>query len=353
MRSGSVSGGGLDMDVEVRRREFPVVASFSVAPGDRLALFGPSGAGKTTLLEAAAGFAELERGEIRLSGRLLSAGPPRRHREPLAKRRVGLLRQQPGLFPHLSAAANIGYALPAGGSDARVRELADLLGIGDLLPARPARLSGGQAQRVALARMLAASSDALLFDEPFNGLDPPLRRRLVAFSVGEAERRAVPAVLVTHDLAEAQSFARTLVVLDRGRVLAHGDAWQVVDRPPSRRAAELVGYDAFVPVNDAVVGLHPSRITVSNDPALAGPRDAGARDVGPRDVVVTGVVSAIAAAGPVWEIEVRLNDGQGANDEQRLSVRLAPGQDAPAPGSSVSLVVSDPPRFDRTTGGAP
>ena len=112
----------------------------------------------------------------------------------------------------------------------------------------PARLSGGQAHRVALGRLLLAHCDALLLDEPYTGLDASLRRALTELVVRLVAARDVPAVLVAHELADAQAFADRLAVLDRGRLLQVGAPDEVVLRPASRRVAELVGYLGFVPV---------------------------------------------------------------------------------------------------------
>src|ERR1700729_2049283 len=231
----------LDADVEVDRREFTVRASITVAPGERLALFGPSGAGKTTLLETIAGLVQPAGGTIELAGRILTRTDAPKVAVPAWQRGVGLLRQDPGLFPHLSVRDNLGYACSASRSEAELPSLAAALGIAGLLSAMPARLSGGQAHRVALGRLLLARCDTLLLDEPFTGLDASLRRsltNLVSSLVGE---RLVPAVLVTHELVDAQAFADRLAVLDRGEILQLGGPDEVVLRPASRRVAELIG----------------------------------------------------------------------------------------------------------------
>jgi molybdate transport system ATP-binding protein len=166
----------LDADVEVDRRDFCVRAELRIRPGERLALFGPSGAGKTTLLEVIAGLVRPRRALITLAGRVLTSTAPPLAAVPPWRRRVGLLRQDPGLFPHLSVRANLGYGPAADRSGAELTQLAGVLGIGNLLAAMPARLSGGQAHRVALGRLLLARCDALLLDEPYAGLDSGLRR---------------------------------------------------------------------------------------------------------------------------------------------------------------------------------
>ena len=139
--------------------------------GERLALFGPSGAGKTTVLEVIAGLVAPRRALVELNGRVLTSTAPPAVAVPPWQRRVGLLRQDPGLFPHLSVRANLLYARSAAGRAGELDSLAGQLGIDGLLSAMPAQLSGGQRHRVALGRLLLAHCDALLLDEPFASLD--------------------------------------------------------------------------------------------------------------------------------------------------------------------------------------
>src|SRR5271165_1478505 len=161
----------LKADVEVDRRDFTVRAAIEVGPGERLALFGPSGAGKTTLLETIAGLVQPASGLIELAGRTLTRTTAPKVAVPAWQRQVGLLRQDPGLFPHLSVRDNLAYARATDPRGAELAGLADALGIGDLLDAMPARLSGGQQHRAALARLLLARCGMLLLDEPYSGLD--------------------------------------------------------------------------------------------------------------------------------------------------------------------------------------
>ena len=260
----------LDADVEVDRRDFTVRAAVQVAAGERVALFGPSGAGKTTLLEVVAGLVAPRRGRVVLGGRVLTSTVPPVRAVPPWQRRVGLLRQDPGLFPHLSVRGNLTYARSArrdGPAQQELAEVAGTLGIGGLLDAMPARLSGGQQHRVALGRLLLAHCDTLLLDEPYTGLDASLRRSLTELVVSLVTARDVPAVLVAHELADAQAFADRLAVLDRGELLQLGPPDEVVLRPASRRVAELVGYLGFVPAGPAAVaGVHPERVLAGAHP---------------------------------------------------------------------------------------
>jgi molybdate transport system ATP-binding protein len=314
----------LKADVEVDRRDFTVRASIEVAQGERLALFGPSGAGKTTLLETIAGLVDPQAGVVELAGRTLTNTGKPRVAVPPWQRGVGLLRQDPGLFPHLSVRDNLAYARPASSRGGELTSLADALGIGELLSAMPARLSGGQQHRVALARLLLARCDALLLDEPYAGLDAAARRTLTALVVRLVTERGVPAVLVAHELADAQAFASRMAVIDRGSVLQVGDPDQVVLRPVSTRVAELVGYLGFAEVAELAAGIHPDRVLAG---AIAG-----------RGLVLTGVVAASRPAGAGWETDIQLPDSV-------VTCRLA---DRPAPpGSPITVTALDPPLFGR------
>ena len=316
----------LEADVEVDRREFRLSAVFSVAAGERLALFGPSGAGKTTILETIAGLVEPVRGTVVLDGRVLTrTAPPRRHVPPW-QRRVGLLRQDPALFPHLSVRQNLGYAPAPGSRREEITRIAERLGLGGMLDDRPARLSGGQAHRVALGRLLASRCDALLLDEPYTGLDAGLRRDLTELVRDLVAARQVPSVLVAHELEAAQAFADRMAVLDRGQILQAGPRAEVVAAPAARRVAELVGYRSFVPLPQGglpgtVAGVHPDRV-------VAG-RQAG------QGLVLAGPVRSCRPSRTGWEAGVETAG-------TLVPVRL--GQQPPA-GPDFAFTVLDPPCF--------
>lgn len=310
----------LSVDADVDRRDFTVRVALDVADGERVALFGPSGAGKTTVLEAIAGLVTPRRGLVRLRDRTLTSTEPPTVDVVPWQRRVGLLRQDPGLFPHLSVRANLLYARSARASE--LAAIADDLDIAGLLSAMPARLSGGQRHRVALGRLLLAHCDALLLDEPFASLDAALRRSLTALVHDLSSERRVPSVLVTHQLADAQAFADRLAVIDRGSVLQVGAPDEVVLRPASRRVAELVGYLGFVRAAGTVAGVHPDRVI------------PGAHS--DRGLVLTGTVTAARPSGAGWEADV----SAGATT---FTCRLPSRPDGA--GAELSLTLLDPPYF--------
>jgi molybdate transport system ATP-binding protein len=331
----------LEADAEVDRRDFTVRAGLRVSPGERLALFGPSGAGKTTVLETIAGLVRPRRARIVLADRVLTSTEKPVTAVPPWQRRVGLLRQDPGLFPHLSVRANLLYGRPGtdGDAAAELAELTEVLGLGGLLAAMPAGLSGGQAHRVALGRLLLSHCDALLLDEPYTGLDASLRRTLTDLVVSLVAQRGIPAILVAHELAEAQAFADRLAVLDRGELLQEGRPDEVVLSPATRRVAELVGYAAFVPVRSAradspeptaapgptgpgvVAAVHPDRVIGGCQPD--------------RGLVLAGVVTSCRPAGALWEIAVMASD-------VTVTARLP---EATPAGREVQITAIDPPRF--------
>lgn len=314
----------LALDIEVPRREFSVAVAFSVAAGERFALFGPSGAGKSTVVEAIAGLVQPAKGSITLAGRVLwSVDGARRPRRPVPvwERAVALLRQEPALFPHLNVRENLCYARRSP-HPATVARLVGMLNLEGVLDARPSTLSGGQAHRVALARALATDYEAVLLDEPYTGLDAALRRQVTTLVRDEVASRGVPAVLVSHELEEAQAFADRLGVIDHGRLLQVDSPRQVVLRPATRRAAELVGYSGFVPRGGAVVGVHPQRVRLGAYPH-AGP-------------VLTARVGEARPAGAGLEADLQVGHTQ-------LTCKLDGEVDPP--GTTVEITVVDPPFF--------
>jgi putative thiamine transport system ATP-binding protein len=197
---------GLVLDHLTIRRDGQAMLSLdlTVPPGSVVTLMGPSGVGKSTLVAAIAGFLEPP---FTLEGHITCDGIDLAGLAPQA-RRLGVMFQDALLFPHLSVGGNIAYGLPPGGSRAeRKRRVADLLdqaGLPGFADRDPARLSGGERARVALMRLLAAEPRALLLDEPFSRLDPPLRRTIRALTFGLARERGLPTLLVTHDGGDAE-----------------------------------------------------------------------------------------------------------------------------------------------------
>lgn len=240
--------GGLAVQLQ-QEAPIPLDIAFSCAPGELLALVGPSGSGKSTILRSIAGLHGPGKGYIAV-GETVWMDSSSRHCLPTWARRVGLVPQSYALFPHLSAVENVMAAVAD--ADVTIRRqraeaLLALVKLGGLEHRRPAELSGGQQQRVAVARALAREPDVLLLDEPFSAVDKVTRGRLYEELAGIRTRLAMPIVLVTHDLEEAQLLADRMCLVQRGRVVEAGPPNQLVERPGSVEAARLVGHRNIFP----------------------------------------------------------------------------------------------------------
>jgi len=225
-------------------RRFGAVAALAgvdlaARPGEFLTLLGPSGSGKTTLLKVVAGFEPPDRGRIALAGRDITALAP-------AKRDIGMVFQHYALFPHMSAAANIGFPLAMRGqSRTAMREkvaaalaLVGLSGYDDRLPRQ---LSGGQQQRVALARALVFGPALLLLDEPLGALDRKLRGQMQSEIKSLQRRLGITTLFVTHDQEEALALSDRIAVMNEGRIAQIGTPEDLYRRPATRFVAEFIG----------------------------------------------------------------------------------------------------------------
>lgn len=188
------------------------------------ALFGPSGCGKTSVLMLIAGLLRPQTGRIRLGDRTLADSGSKIFLAP-ERRSIGLVFQDHCLFPHLSVEENLRYGLRRRRrAQQRIEfdRVVETLELGELLRRAPRALSGGERQRVALGRALLASPDLLLLDEPLAALDEALKERILNYFERVVERWQIPLIYVSHNVAEVQRLAERVVVLDQGRVAAHG-----------------------------------------------------------------------------------------------------------------------------------
>ncbi len=223
--------------------DFTLDVAFDTPGAGIAALFGPSGAGKSLTLRHLAGLERADRGRILLGERALLDIPAGLFVRP-QERRIGLVFQEYALFPHLDVRANVAFGLHAWDREARrrrVAELLELVGLGGYERRRPRSLSGGERQRVALARALAPEPELLLLDEPFAALDFRVRSELRDALDEIQELTSVPMILVTHALDDVRALADTLVLMDRGSVVAAGPTGELLRRPPSPEAAALIG----------------------------------------------------------------------------------------------------------------
>ncbi|MGK0721292.1 ABC transporter ATP-binding protein [Leucobacter sp. W1478] len=219
--------------------------NLAIPQGEIVAILGPSGCGKTTLLRSIAGLLPVSEGKISLGGRIVSSTGATVAPE---RRGIGWVPQDSSLFPHLSVSENIGFGIPRGHDRAeRIRQLASMVGLLEHLDRAPSQLSGGQAQRVSLARALAIRPAVLLLDEPFAALDPMLRSALRTEVAELLRSQSSTAILVTHDQEEALSLADHIAVMMGGRILQWGTPVEVYERPTTSWVARFVGSTVELP----------------------------------------------------------------------------------------------------------
>ncbi|MET3920829.1 ATP-binding cassette domain-containing protein [Arthrobacter sp. UYEF20] len=286
------------LDAAVAARRFEV--SLSLGPEETVAVLGPNGAGKSTLLSVIAGLLRPDIGRAEMDGKVLFDLQPNGRGRWTAPHHRGtaLLAQEALLFPHLSALENVAFGpRSAGVPKAEAREAARHwlaeVDAADLAARRPAELSGGQAQRVAVARALAASPEVLLLDEPMAALDihaAPLLRRLLKQVL--AGRRAI---IVTHDVLDAYMLADRVVVMEGGRITEEGPTRDVLRRPRSSFAAGLAG-----------LNLVSGTVTSTGIRSIEGLEFAGQHDA-PLAAGQAGV-----AAFPPSAVSVFLNEAHGS-----------------------------------------
>ncbi|MFN8113425.1 MAG: ABC transporter ATP-binding protein [Solirubrobacterales bacterium] len=271
----------LAADVALDRGAFALEAAIDVPAGGRLALVGPSGAGKSTLLRLLAGLLVPDRGKIALGGERWFDGDAG-IAVPAERRRVGFVFQDYALFPRMSAAQNVAYGLRGPRRSRRAGALAalDRFGLAARADALPADLSGGERQRVALARALASGPRLLLLDEPLSALDARTRAAAARELASVLAAAEAPAIVVTHDFAEAAQLAGTVAVLDSGRIVQRGTAAELASAPASGLVADLAG--ATVLEGDASPGEGGlTRVelagggTIFSTEAAVGPVSAG------------------------------------------------------------------------------
>jgi iron(III) transport system ATP-binding protein len=208
---------------QLKKRFGPVVAldevNLSVAAGECVAVVGPSGGGKTTLLRLVAGLERADAGTISIAGQLVSNHAV--HVEP-ARRGIGMMFQQLALWPHLTVARQLAlvlHAWPKAERARRVEEMLALVKLDDKAGRYPHELSGGEQQRLALARALAPAPKILLLDEPLSNLDPELRRELRAELVRIIGAAGTTTLLVTHLPEDAEAMASRALRMEKGRLL--------------------------------------------------------------------------------------------------------------------------------------
>jgi molybdate transport system ATP-binding protein len=214
----------LIIDVQRQQGDFFVKTAIQQSEVGVMALFGASGAGKTSIVNMVAGLSQPDQGHIQVNGTTVFDSEKRINLPP-EKRRIGYVFQDGRLFPHLSVRSNLTYGMKLIDSDERLVEfeqVVDLLGIEHLLDRRPAKLSGGEKQRVAIGRALLTSPHLLLMDEPLASLDSARKEEVLPFIQRMCQEFKRPILYVSHSLDEIVKLATHLVLLDAGRVTASG-----------------------------------------------------------------------------------------------------------------------------------
>ena len=302
--------------------EFPDFAvrdiRLRVFEGEFFALLGPTGAGKTLILEAIAGVVSVTRGSIAIRGKDVTNVPPE-------KRRVGIVYQDLGLFPNLNVLDNIRYGLRYCRDDdsetsraERVQRLIELLGLGRLLQRSVRNLSGGEKQRIALARCLAVNPSLVLLDEPLSSLDVNKRDEVLTLLKDLHENLGATFLMVTHEFSQVMFLAQRSAIINSGRLEQIGDVSDIFHRPQTRFVAEFVGMKNLWPatfqgatglVNGTPIhlaeehtegrrflGVRPEKVLVSSDP----PRSADGN-------VMSATIASAWNVGPYYEVTAQTN----------------------------------------------
>jgi molybdate transport system ATP-binding protein len=238
----------LDAHVVVRRPEHLLDVRLSADPGDVVAVIGPNGAGKSTLLRALAGIVPIGSGHVVCDGQTWEV--PGRTRLSARRREVGMAFQGDLLFPHLTALGNAAFGprsrgVPRKPAERRGLDWLERFGVADLADRRPGQLSGGQAQRVSIARALACEPRLLLLDEPLSALDVGVAASLRLELVRHLGGFGGATILVTHDALDAMTVANRVLVLDDGRVAQDGSPTEVAAHPRTDHVARLVGLNVL------------------------------------------------------------------------------------------------------------
>ena len=324
--------------------------NLNMPKGEFLTMLGPSGSGKTTCLMMLAGFETATHGEIKLNGKPINNIPPH-------KRGIGMVFQNYALFPHMTVAENLSFPLEVrkvGKSEReqKIRRALDMVQMGDFANRRPAQLSGGQAQRIALARALVFEPELVLMDEPLGALDKQLREKMQFEITDLAHRLGITVVYVTHDQTEALTMSDRVAVFDDGRIQQLAAPDELYERPQNSFVAQFIGenntmegtvreikgetcvvqlddgglIDA-VPVNVTKVGertrvsIRPERVEINKDRLQEGAHTLKAE------------VLEFVYMGDIFRTRLRV----AGNDEFVIKTRNAPDQVRLEPGTEIEI----------------
>ena len=316
--------------------------SMHLRRGEVVALLGPSGSGKTTLLRAVAGLESPKSGAIDIGERRVFDGA-KGLELPAEERSLGLVFQSYALWPHKTVFDNVAYGLKLRKMgtreiEAKVREVLEQLGLGQLGQRFPHQLSGGQQQRVAIARALVYNPPVILLDEPLSNLDAKLREEARAFLRELIVRLGLSALMVTHDQAEAMAISDRILLLNNGKIEQQGTPQSMYESPDTLFTAEFMGSNNRLPAR--VVGREggAARLQVEGMQLRASARGTGTADADAaalirveevrigRSPVENGIqlpLSTCMYLGDRWEC---LFKGEAASVRAYSKQRIDPGQ---------------------------
>ncbi len=334
--------------------------SLEVADGEFLILVGPSGCGKTTALRMVAGLEKISAGQVMVGDKVVNDVPPK-------DRDIAMVFQNYALYPHMSVERNLAFALrqrrmPRAEIDRRVGDVAEMLGMTELLKRRPGQLSGGQRQRVAMGRALVREPKAFLLDEPLSNLDAKLRVAMRAELGRLHNKLGITTVYVTHDQVEAMTLGDRIAVMSAGKLQQLGPPQEVYDHPANIFVAGFIGSPAMnlfkarasggvvtagelslpasgVADGEVILGLRPEVL----EPAGAGAQVALTMRVDVveplgDEVLVHGTVPGEAAESGAEEEDLGTLALVAEASRAPITVRLDP-RTRPVPGDEIPLAV--------------
>jgi iron(III) transport system ATP-binding protein len=297
--------------------------SLEVPAGSLMTLLGPSGCGKTTCLRMVAGFATPDAGRIWIGNRDVT-------RLPANHRNIGFVFQNYALFPHLSVFENVAYGLrvrkvPRPEVEARVRRVLELVGLSGYERQFPSQLSGGEQQRVALARVIVVEPAVLLFDEPLSNLDAKLRVQMRAEIQRLQRALAITTLYVTHDQEEAMAISDRVAVMNRGVLLQVGTPQELYYAPRTVFVAQFIGRANLLPATIAAVAADGVTLVLLGQPCrVSAPGPARPPGSTVRALVRPEAVGLTGDEGP--GIRARVVEALFLGEKSEYAVEVATGE---------------------------
>lgn len=317
--------------------------NLDIKDGEFVAFLGPSGCGKTTTLLMLAGIYKPTSGFIRFGERVVNQVSPK-------DRNIGMVFQSYALYPHMTVFSNIAYPLklkkvPKAEQQERVRQVADVMGIGSLLDRRPGQLSGGQQQRVALGRALVKKPELLLFDEPLSNLDARLRLTMRGEIKHLQKDLGITSIYVTHDQVEAITMADRVAVMNMGNLQAFDAPEALYDRPRTLFVASFIGNPPMNFIEVEVSGIDGTLIAQAENFNLNVPGERGEKAAAHPGKVIMGIRPEDIAISPNGELSGEVYMVEPMGRENLIDVRvgehsfiiLTAATTNPNPGENVKL----------------